>query len=170
MGHSAPDEHKAQAPKVVICAVITISDTRTTETDKSGDVIREALLKAGHQVAFSQIVKDEVEQIRTVIDWARDHKEARVAILTGGTGLTARDSTFEVVSEKITRPLPGFGELFRMLSYEEIGAAAMMSRATAGVYDSLFIFALPGSSNAVRLGMDKLIVPEIGHIMEQLSR
>lgn len=167
---SAPHEHKNKAPKVVSCAVVTVSDTRTKDTDKSGKLIQSSLIEAGHKVSLYRIIKDDVPAIKAAIEVARVDGESQVLILTGGTGLTSRDSTAELVEGILTKPLPGFGELFRMLSYEEIGAAAMMSRATAGLSKSLFIFALPGSSNAVRLAMNSLIVPELGHIMEQLSR
>lgn len=167
---SAPQEHKSKAPRVVFCAIVTVSDTRDPSTDKSGKLIRSLLTDAGHKVALYRIVKDDVAAIKAAIEEAKNHVESQVLILTGGTGLTSRDSTVEVVEETLTKPLPGFGELFRMLSYEEIGAAAMMSRATAGLSESLFIFALPGSSNAVRLAMNSLVIPELGHIMEQLSR
>lgn len=163
-------EHKSKGPRSVPCAIVTVSDTRTPETDKSGILIRSQLEEAGHSVAMYSIVKDDVPAIEAAIQQARSVDGCRILILTGGTGLTSRDSTAEVVNACLTKPLPGFGELFRMLSYEEIGAAAMMSRATAGLSESLFIFALPGSSNAVRLAMTALVIPELGHIVEQLSR
>ena len=130
--------------------------------------MRERLEEAGHAVLHARIVRDEPGDIRTAIDAAR--ADCQVVILSGGTGLTRRDSTFEVVSPLLDRPIPGFGELFRMLSWQEIGAASMLSRATAGVSRGLLIFALPGSSAGVRLAMDSLIVPELRHILQQLSR
>ena len=149
--------------------MITISDTRTAATDRSGDVIRSALSDAGHRIVGSDIVKDDADAIRSAVEAAID-SEARAVITTGGTGLTARDSTFEVLSGLIERPIPGFGELFRVLSYEEIQSAAMLSRAVAGVVRGCVVFALPGSSKGVRLGMEKLIVPELGHVLQQLDR
>ena len=168
-GKSPAGEHRARAPERIPCFVLTISDSKTPETDTSGDAIRERLLAAGHEVRGSQIVKDEAHEIRAAIEAAIEGG-ARAVVATGGTGLTARDSTYEVVSRLIERPLPGFGELFRMLSFQEIGAAAMLSRATAGVVSGAIVFALPGSPNGVRLAMEKLVAPELGHVLEQLSR
>ncbi len=170
MAHDDPvHTHRASAPTRVSCWSLTISDTKTEETDRSGPKIQEALRAAGHTVLGASIVPDDPPAIRGGIEGAIK-AGARVVVCTGGTGLTARDSTFEVVSELIDRPIPGFGELFRMLSYEEIGSAAMMSRAVAGVVRGTVVFALPGSTKAVALGMNKLIAPELGHMLEQLSR
>jgi molybdenum cofactor biosynthesis protein B len=162
-------QHRARAPRTVLCSALTISDTRTPETDRSGPVLRETLEAAGHQVVSQAIVPDDPEAIRAAILGALA-EGAQAVVCSGGTGLTRRDSTFEVVSALIERPLPGFGELFRMLSYEEIGAAAMLSRAVAGVVGGGVVFALPGSSKGARLGMEKLVAPELGHVLDQLSR
>jgi molybdopterin adenylyltransferase len=170
MTHDDPvHTHRASAPTRVSCWALTISDTKTPETDRSGPRIQEALRAAGHAVLGASIVPDDPSAIRDAIE-AAIKGGARAVVCTGGTGLTARDSTFEVVSALIDRPIPGFGELFRMLSYEEIKSAAMMSRAIAGVVRGTVVFALPGSTKAVALAMDKLIAPELGHIIEQLSR
>lgn len=167
---SVPHEHKARAPKSVGCLVLTISDSKTPETDTSGQLIRELLAKAGHEVLRGTIVKDEPAQVRAVIDEACQDARVRALILTGGTGMSSRDTTFETVEGLLDKRLTGFGELFRMLSYEEIGAAAMLSRAQAGIRHGRFIFSLPGSPNACRLALEKLIIPELGHLVREVSR
>ena len=163
-------EHKAAAPASVRCFVLTISDTRTEATDKSGDAIVEMLTAAGHQVLGRAIVRDEPHDVARVISERLADAETQVVISTGGTGLTSRDSTYEAIDALLEKRLDGFGELFRMLSYQEIGPAAMLSRATAGTARGKFIAALPGSEAAVRLGLGKLLIPELGHIAQQLAR
>ena len=150
------------------CFVITISDTRTQANDASGNAIVEALTSAGHQVSGRQIVRDDPGAVRDVV--AAQSADAQVIITTGGTGITARDSTYEAISSLLQKRLDGFGELFRMLSYEEIGSAAMLSRASAGTIGRTVVFSLPGSEHAVRLAMGKLIIPEIGHVVREVSR
>src|SRR3954452_15304034 len=168
--HRVPDEHKARAPRSVKAYVITCSDSRTEETDDGGRIIREKLAGQGHVQAGSAIVPDDPQRITAELSRAQA-AGAQVARVTGGTGLSRRDSTFEALSAAIVRPLPGFGELFRSLSFAEIGSAAMLSRAVAGqMVSGLFVFAMPGSPAAVRLAMDKLILPELGHLIEELSR
>ncbi len=167
---SVPREHKAHAPRSISCFVLTVSDSKTPETDTSGQLIRELLTKAGHEIVGSAIVKDEPAQVREVIRQGCEDPRVQVLILTGGTGITSRDSTFETVEILLEKRLTGFGELFRMLSYEEIGAAAMLSRAQAGVRQGRIIFSLPGSPNACRLALEKLILPELGHLLRELSR
>src|SRR5438045_5715483 len=165
-----PKQHKARAPRSVKAFVITCSDSRTEETDDGGRIIREKLAGHGHLQAGSAIVPGDPQRITAERSPAQA-AGAQVALVTGGTGLSRRDSTFEALSGAIVRPLPGFGELFRSLSYAEIGSAAMLSRAVAGQTASgLFVFAMPGSPAAVRLAMDKLILPELGHLIEELSR
>mgnify|MGYP001210956749 CR=1 FL=1 len=151
-------------------AVITLSDTRTEETDKSGACLREAISQAGHHVAFYQIVSDDPEQIGEVLDLALDDSGVGVVITTGGTGISNRDSAYETISSRLDKRLDGFGELFRMLSYEEIGAAAMLSRAVGGIARGRPLFALPGSTAAVRLGIHQLILPQVGHLHHELTR
>lgn len=163
-------DHKADAPASVACAVVTISDTRTGATDTSGAVIVARLEQAGHRVAARHLVCDDAEAIRVLIESHIASPGVDAVITTGGTGITSRDGTFEVLSALIERPLPGFGELFRMLSYEQVGAAAMLSRACAGVAGHLAIFALPGSEAAVTLAMDRLIVPELAHVVREIRR
>jgi len=163
-------EHKAQGPASVACFVLTVSDTRTEANDTGGLAIRELLVAAGHSVTGHAIVKDEAAQVAHLVRERLDDAATQVIITTGGTGISARDTTFEAVTNLFDKKLDGFGELFRMISFSEIGSAAMMSRATAGTVGRKAIFVLPGSPAAVRLAMEKLIVPELGHIMQQLSK
>lgn len=167
---STPDEHKAHAPRSIGCFVLTISDTKTPDTDTSGALIRELLEGAGHRVAGSAIVRDEPDQVRQIVRKAVADPGVQAVILTGGTGLTARDSTFEAVEALLAKRLPGFGELFRMLSYQEIGPAAMLSRAQLGVYQRRIVASLPGSPNACRLALEKLLIPELGHLVREATR
>ena len=163
-------EHKAQAPDSIGCYVLTVSDTRTEETDTSGRAIRELLQAAGHTVSGFTIVRDEPSQVTARVRERLHETRTQVIITTGGTGITSRDDTFEAVDALLEKRLAGFGELFRMLSFEEIGAAAMMSRAVAGTVGQTAIFVLPGSENAVRLAMTRLILPELGHVVQQLRK
>ena len=164
------DEHKAHAPICVPCFVLTVSDTRTPETDTSGRAIRALLEGAGHQVTGSALVKDDPDQVTAIVRKQLADPLARVIITTGGTGITSRDGTFEAVDRLLEKRLTGFGELFRALSFQEIGSAAFMSRAIAGTVGAKAIFVLPGSESAVRLAMTRLIVPELGHVAQQLSK
>jgi len=163
-------EHKAHAPISVACFVLTVSDTRTEANDTGGQAIRELLEGAGHSVAGHAIVKDEASHVAATIRERLADQATQVIITTGGTGISARDTTFEAVTALFEKRLDGFGELFRMISFHQIGSAAMMSRATAGTVGRKAIFVLPGSPAAVRLAMEKLIVPELGHIVQQLSK
>jgi molybdenum cofactor biosynthesis protein B len=163
-------EHKAAAPASVSCFVLTVSDTRTPENDVSGKAIREILEAAGHLVTGHEIVRDEPDRVTSILQRELSTGRARVLITTGGTGITSRDGTFEAVDRLLEKRLDGFGELFRALSFGEIGAAAMMTRAAAGTVGRAAIFILPGSENAVRLAMTRLIVPELGHVAQQLSK
>jgi molybdopterin adenylyltransferase len=163
-------EHKAQAPASIGCYVLTVSDTRTPETDTSGRAIRELLESAGHRVTGYAIVRDEPGQVTACVQEHLVDAATEAIITTGGTGITSRDGTFEAVDALLEKRLDGFGELFRMLSFEEIGPAAMMSRATAGTARSKAIFVLPGSEHAVRLAMSRLIVPELPHVVQQLRK
>ncbi|MFN3648826.1 MAG: molybdenum cofactor biosynthesis protein B [Armatimonadota bacterium] len=172
MPSESTQQHRAAAAErgPVACAVLTVSDTRTPETDTSGQLIRERLEAAGHRVVFYQIVKDEPERILALIDHELDAGEAQAVLLNGGTGIATRDTTYDALAKRLEKELSGFGELFRMLSYQEIGAAAMLSRATAGVYRRRVFFSMPGSSNAVKLAMDRLIIPELEHLVWELHR
>lgn len=163
-------EHKAQAPAAVGCYVITVSDTRTEETDTSGRAIRDLLEHAGHVVAGHAIVRDEPTDVAALVRARVGDSATQVIITTGGTGITSRDATYEAIAALLDKRLDGFGELFRMISYSDIGSAAMMSRATAGTIGRVAIFVLPGSLNAVTLAMQKLILPELGHVVQQLMK
>jgi molybdenum cofactor biosynthesis protein B len=154
----------------VPCFVLTVSDTRTLDTETSGRAIAEILIAAGHIVVDRQIVKDEPADVAGIVRAELAASRARAIITTGGTGIARRDSTYEAITALFEKRLDGFGELFRMLSYEDIGSAAMLSRATAGVVSGCVIFMLPGSEAAVRLGTSKLIAPELGHIVRELTK
>jgi molybdenum cofactor biosynthesis protein B len=160
-------EHKAQAPGSVRCFVITVSDTRTLDTDTSGRAIADLLQSAG---PGRTITRDDPELVRGLIERQLATSDVQVIITTGGTGISSRDSTYEVVSRLLQKKLDGFGELFRMLSYNEIGSAAIMSRACAGLVSGRIIVSLPGSEAAVRLAMEKLLIPELGHLVQQASK
>lgn len=169
MGHREHERQAAaEAPRRIACGVLTISDTRTPETDSSGAAIRAALTRAGHDVVRYTVVRDEPEQIAELVREAS--ATCKLIITNGGTGIARRDSTFEAIDGLLQKRLPGFGELFRLLSFEEIGPAAMLSRATAGVYGGTLIFCLPGSTNAVRLAMERLIVPQLDHLVWETVR
>ncbi len=163
-------EHKATAPAHVTCYVITVSDTRTEETDTGGRAVAELLTAAGHQIAGHTIVKDDPELLRDCIGRQLAHPEVQAIITTGGTGIAARDCTYEAVSTMLWKRIDGFGELFRMLSYQQIGAAAMLSRAVAGTIAGRVVIALPGSEAAVRLAIEKLVAPELGHLVREATK
>src|SRR5881397_2627298 len=158
---AVPKKHKEGAPASVKCAVITISDSRTAQTDESGKLIRDLFQKSGHSVLFTAVVKDESKPILDAVEQASWTCEAIVT--NGGTGLAKRDVTIPTLLPAFEKVLPGFGELFRSLSYEAIGSAAMLSGAVAGVYHGRLVFCLPGSPDACRLAVEKLILPELGH-------
>lgn len=163
-------EHREKSPRRVRVAVVTVSDTRTIDTDRGGALVVELLEGAGHAVAAREIAPDEPARIRGLIERFSDAAEFDAVLFTGGTGIAARDTTFETVSGLLTKTMPGYGELFRMLSYEEIGAAAMLSRAVAGVIGRVVVLTMPGSTAAVRLAMEKLIVPELGHLVYEARK
>lgn len=162
-------EHKAKAAEVVArCGVITVSDTRTRDTDTSGSLIKARLAEAGHIVATYDVVPDEPEAIAALLD---EHAgELDAILLNGGTGISRRDRTYDAVAAKLEKTLPGFGELFRMLSYEQVGSAALLSRAVAGIYRGTLLFSMPGSTPAVQLAMERLIVPELPHLVWECRR
>lgn len=164
-------EQRAQAEvgRSIRCAIITISDTRTPETDTSGAAIRTALLACGHEISHYSIVKDEPAQIVALVRQL-EHSDCQVVLTNGGTGITQRDSTFEAIDSLLEKRLPGFGELFRMLSYADIGPAAMLSRAAGGTFGRTLIFCMPGSTGAVQLALDKLIIPELPHLVWEILR
>ncbi len=166
----APAQHRAYAPKAIACAVLTVSDSRTLADDSSGKLIAELLDGAGHALLVHQIVPDDAEAIRTAVLRALARANVDALIATGGTGVSPRDVTPDTLEPLFEKRLAGFGELFRSLSYAEIGAAALLSRATAGTLSGKVVYVMPGSSGAVRLGMEKLILPELAHIVGQLRR
>jgi len=163
-------KHREAAPEKTRVALLTISDTRTRETDTGGDIAEELLRDAGQEIVARQIVRDEVTAIRSNLIDLLARSDVDAVITTGGTGISARDTTYEVVERMIEKQLDGFGEIFRTLSYKEIGAAAIMSRALAGSVGTKFIASLPGSRNAVRLAVEKLLVPELAHIVFELRK
>ncbi len=167
MSHEA---HHKEAVRSVSCAIITVSDTRTEENDTSGQTIRSLLEAAGHSVCHYALVKDEPEQIHEQLASLRTDPRCQVVLINGGTGISPRDRTYEAVASQLDQRLDGFGELFRMLSFEEIGPAAMLSRAVGGVWAGRGLFCLPGSTGAVRLAMTRLILPELGHVVSQLNK
>jgi molybdenum cofactor biosynthesis protein B len=161
-------DHRRSAPAAISCFVLTISDSRTEANDTSGNAIVSALQTAGHLVSGRRIVRDEPFIVRNLV--MEQAGNVDVVITTGGTGLTSRDSTYEAISGVLNKRIDGFGELFRMLSFPDIGAAAMLTRACAGTIGRTAVFSLPGSEAAVRLAMSQLIVPEIGHVVRELRR
>ncbi len=164
-------QHRHAAEKeIAACAVLTVSDTRTPATDSGGQAIVDALTAAGHAVLERGIVRDEPEEIAGQLRGFLERSEIQVVLSTGGTGISSRDTTIEIVERLLTKRLDGFGELFRMLSYAEIGPAAMLSRATAGLAGETLIFAMPGSPHAVELAMSRLIVPELPHLVWERRR
>ena len=163
-------KHRESAPDYVRVAILTISDTRTPETETGGDTVDELMRGAGHEIVHRNIVRDEASSIRTELVALLARPDVDAVITTGGTGISARDTTYEVVESMLEKKLDGFGEIFRMLSYEEIGAAAVLSRCVAGAVGTKFIACLPGSRNAVRLAAEKLLVPEISHVVFELRK
>ena len=164
----AVHEHKKKTAKSLGIMVVTVSDTRDEITDLSGQLIKEMLAEAGHRTVGYQIVKDEPSEIVDLLQQTLGREDLEVIILNGGTGIAPRDGTYEVVDRLLQKRLDGFGEIFRYLSYQDIGSAAIMSRACAGIAGDKVMISLPGSRGAVQLAMGQLILPEIGHIVSQL--
>ena len=164
------EQHRAEAPQTLRVGVMTISDSRTITTDASGGLIVAMLEVAGHVVAERVIVPDEPDRMRPLLESWRDRGDLDAALLTGGTGITRRDQTFETVSALLTKPLIGYGEIFRMLSYQEIGPAAVLSRAIGGLMGDMIVLVMPGSRAAVRLAMEKIIVPELPHFVREARK
>ena len=165
------EQHRREAPASVSCLVVTVSDTRTADTDKSGRLIRELLEENGYAIAGTKIVPDEYDLIRELLLEAADNPAVEAVLLNGGTGIAGRDTTFEAVRDTLHKEMPGFGEIFRMLSFtEDIGSAAILSRAIAGAVGTTAVFSMPGSTGAVRLAMTRLIVLELRHVMRELYK
>ena len=158
-------QHRCESPKSVRVAVVTVSDTRTLETDRGGKLVMDVLTAGGHEVTERHIVRDDPREIEPLVRKLAYPAAVDAILITGGTGIADRDQTFETISALLTKTMPGYGELFRMLSYDDIGPAAMLSRAVGGVLNGVVILTMPGSTAAVQLAMDKLIVPEIGHLV-----
>ena len=170
--YSSPtsEEHRQQAPESVACVVITVSDTRTTETDRGGTTLVELLTAAGHKVVARQILPDDPQLLAAAIRQFSADTNIDVVLLTGGTGISPRDQTPEALTGLFTKELPGYGELLRMLSYQEIGPAAMLSRATGGLVDQTVVLTMPGSTAAVKLATEKLILPELAHLVREATK
>lgn len=167
----AYQEHqKAGAAIVARCAVVTLSDTRTATTDKSGAVIQDLLSEERHLVIFYAVIADDAGRLDALLTELLGREDVDVILTNGGTGISARDATVKVIEKRLTTPLPGFGELFRMLSWEQVGSGAMLSRALGGVAGRKLLFAMPGSTKAVELAMSKLILPELGHLLGELRK
>lgn len=168
---SAPTQHRALGHErgPVRVAVVTASDTRTPADDTGGDLIVERVAAAGHEVVHREIVRDDPSLIGDLLD-RMVAGEAQVILVTGGTGIAPRDTTYDAIAARLEKTMPGFGEIFRMLSFEEVGAAAMLSRAVAGVYRGRVVISMPGSPNAVRLAMDRLVIPEMAHLAWEVDR
>jgi molybdenum cofactor biosynthesis protein B len=165
------DEHREKAGHgAVSIAIVTVSDTRTPETDANRQYIERRMAELGHTVAAYRLIKDEPDQVSTALDELAALPEVRLILFNGGTGISPRDTTYDVISRMIEKTLPGFGELFRVLSFGQVGAAAMLSRATAGVYRGTLVFSMPGSPNAVETALEKLIIPEINHLAWEVVR
>jgi len=163
-------EHRKASPRSLVFAVVTVSDSRTFETDESGGMAEDILRKEGHEVCRRLIVRNDEDEIRSIIEGLLNSGEIDVILTIGGTGLSTRDVTVETVSKTVEKRIEGFGELFRFLSYSEIGTAAMLTRAFAGVAKGRILICLPGSRNAVELAIRKLILPEIGHMVREARR
>ena len=168
---TSTQQHREMATEEgpVAVAIVTVSDTRTPETDKNAAFLREQLAADGNSVTAYQIIKDEPDQVAAVLDKMAE-SDAQVILFNGGTGIAPRDTTFDILDRKLEKTLPGFGELFRMFSYDQVGAAAMLSRATAGVYRGKVVISTPGSTAAVQLAWEKLIGPELQHLAWEVGR
>ena len=162
--------HPDAASSKINCGVITVSDTRSPETDRSGQRLMQLLRDAGHPIILYEIVKDQPAQIQAQFQYWVHEPDLAVLIFNGGTGIAPRDTTYDAIAGLLEKTLPGFGELFRVLSYQQIGSRAMASRAIAGVCSHTLIFALPGSTNAVELATEKLILPELRHLTQQIQQ
>lgn len=171
MPSASVEEHRREAPDTVRCMVVTVSDTRTAETDRSGQLMKRLLEENGYIVADYRIVKDEYASIRELIREAAERPDVEAVLLNGGTGIALRDTTYEAVRDMLDKEMPGFGEIFRYLSFaEDIGTAAILSRAIAGVSGNTAVFSTPGSSGAVKLAMTRIIVPELRHVMREIYK
>ena len=172
MSDSVPSvqQHRSEGPASVRCAVVTVSDTRTLETDRGGRLIVDLLTPAGHTVSARHVIPDDPAQIGPLLKALAGRDDVDAILLTGGTGIGSRDQTFETVSGLLAKTLPGYGELFRMLSFDQVGPAAMLSRAIGGVMGGKILLTMPGSPAAVQLALEGLLVPELGHLVREARR
>jgi len=166
----AQDHRQKAGHGPVTVAIVTVSDSRTPDTDQNRHFIEARMAELGHTVAAYRLIKDEPDQVAAVLEELAAMPGVQIVLFNGGTGISPRDTTYDVVSRYLEKTLPGFGELFRMLSYQEVGAAAMFSRATGGVYRGTLVFSMPGSPNAVQVALEKLILPEINHLAWEIAR
>ncbi|MBL1209696.1 MogA/MoaB family molybdenum cofactor biosynthesis protein [Geminocystis sp. GBBB08] len=162
--------HQDSQIKSVNCAIITVSDTRNEETDISGKIMQQILINFGHKIIHYQVIKDNPDDLKSLLINLTSNQELNCIIFSGGTGISPRDNTYDILNQMLEKTLSGFGEIFRFLSYQEIGSRAMASRATAGLYNGKIVFSLPGSQNAVKLGLEKLIIPELTHLIDQINK
>jgi molybdenum cofactor biosynthesis protein B len=170
MASESVQQHQAESPDSLRCAVITVSDTRTMETDRGGALLASLMAEDGHRVVARQIIPDEPKAMTALVADLVARADVDAILLTGGTGISARDQTFETVTSLLTKPLPGYGELFRYLSYDEIGSASMLSRAVGGLIENTVVLTMPGSTAAVQLAVTKLILPELGHLVREATK
>lgn len=166
----AEDHRQKAGHGPVTVAIVTVSDTRTPDTDENRKYIESRMAELGHNVAAYRLIKDEPDQVAAVIEELCAIPGVQLVLFNGGTGISPRDTTYDVVSRYLEKTLPGFGELFRMISHQQVGAAAMFSRATAGVYKNTLVFSMPGSPNAVQTALENLIIPEINHLAWEIAR
>lgn len=164
------EQHQQQGPQSIRCAVITVSDTRTLETDTGGQAVIHHLTAAGHQIAAREIIPDDPARMQPLLLSLQTRDDIDAILMTGGTGISSRDMTYETVSALLTKPLPGYGEIFRMLSYQEIGPAAILSRAIGGLLGRKVLLTMPGSPAAVKLAMEKIIIPQLPHLLREARR
>jgi molybdenum cofactor biosynthesis protein B len=167
----AYQQHRHESQSIIArCAIVTLSDTRSAETDTSGKAIRDLLMRNGHEIVDYKIVRDEPDEFEPLLLELLDRADVHAILTSGGTGISRRDQTISIVEKNLQQPLSGFGELFRMLSWQEIGSGAMLSRAIAGIANGKLVFAMPGSTKAVELAMEKLILPELKHLIFELRK
>ncbi|MNJ47895.1 Molybdenum cofactor biosynthesis protein B [compost metagenome] len=165
------EQHRNEAPEHVSCLIVTVSDTRTFENDTSGQLIRNLLEANGYHIVKYQIVKDDYDSIRQLLREAASDRSIEAVLLSGGTGISPRDTTYEAVRSLLNKEMPGFGEIFRYLSFtEDIGSAAILSRAIAGTLSNMAVFSMPGSQAAVKLAMERIIIPELRHVMREIYK
>ncbi|GAA0134245.1 molybdenum cofactor biosynthesis protein MoaB [Paenibacillus sp. YSY-4.3] len=165
------EQHRQEAPKHISCMIVTVSDTRTPDNDDSGKLIQRLLEASGCKVVKYRIIKDDYDQIRQLLREAASDRGIEAVLLSGGTGISPRDTTYEAVRSLLNKEMPGFGEIFRYLSFtEDIGSAAILSRAIAGTISNMAVFSMPGSQAAVKLAMERIIIPELGHVMREINK